>query len=250
MTITQYFLLFLLPVLGGLQVFFFKKADEKYIRLLLTFSGAYLFGIIILHLMPVVFTFPIKNIGLYILIGFIIQILIDQLSQGVEHGHMHVHGKLSTGMLVSIMAGLSFHALMEGIPLAGLHVEEVHNHVATADPNLVPLLFGIAIHKIPAAFALMAIFVSAKVSVRTSIVLLCVFALMTPLSTWLTTGFSTLDIQFSSDTLLIIYAIVMGSFLHISTTILFEVESKIHSFNLLRMLVILTGIGLAFLTSL
>lgn len=253
MEIIYYLVLFILPVLGGIQIFLFRKSDDKYIRLLLSFSGAYLFGLTILHLMPMIFEFDLYLPGVYIIIGFLIQIILDQLSKGVEHGHMHIDEKVSGTVVFSIMIGLGIHAFLEGIPLGGLDAgNEIHSHgedgAGMENIGLVPLLLGIAIHKIPAAFALMAIFISAKMPIRKAIGLLLVFAAITPFAALMTTWFTSMDIAITGSVLMAIMAIVLGSFLHISTTILFEVESKLHRFSLVRILTIILGLGMAYLT--
>jgi hypothetical protein len=46
----------------------------------------------------------------------------------------------------------------------------------------------------------------------------------------------------------LIMAVVVGSFLHISTTILFEVGGKAHTFKLLRLLAVLVGAAMAIVT--
>src|ERR1700751_3752838 len=61
-------------------------------RLLLAFSGAFLFAISMLHLIPELYASKAANVGMWILIGFLIQLLLEYVSQGIEHGHVHMHG--------------------------------------------------------------------------------------------------------------------------------------------------------------
>ena len=71
--------------------------------------------------------------------------------------------------------------------------------------------------------------------------ILLLFALMTPIGAVLGLQFS--PEQFGLD-VHIILAIVVGMFLHISTTIIFE-TSENHKFNLLKLISILIGCALA-----
>ena len=73
-------------------------------------------------------------------------------------------------------------------------------------------------------------------------IVLMLFGIMTPLGVAI--GMLTLPGEFGLD-YHVILAIVVGMFLHISTTIIFE-TSENHKFNLLKLLAIFVGCGLAF----
>jgi hypothetical protein len=70
-------------------------------------------------------------------------------------------------------------------------------------------------------------------------VFLIIFGLMTPLGSFIQSNTSLLD-----GIAVFLDAIVIGIFLHVSTTILFE-SSKDHKFNIYKFGVILLGIILA-----
>ena len=245
MSILEYLLLFLLPVIGGLLAYFLRNINTNYLKLLLSFSGAYLFAITILHIIPEVYHGEtLGNAGIYILGGFLLQIILDQFSKGVEHGHMHVHAHISGSYILSVMVGLSLHSFLEGIPLGGVISHEGHSHAMEHQP----LLFGIAVHKIPAAFALMSIFLFAGLKNTKAIILLVIFASITPIAALLTELFFHDSNFASAPAMNSIVAVVVGSFLHISTTILFEVSSTIHKFSIIKMIVIILGLAMALLT--
>src|ERR1700761_8783707 len=82
-------LLFSAAFFGGTSVFLFKGDNHKMLKLVLAFSGAYLFGITVLHLIPDAYHEGDNYVGIFILGGFLFQILLEQFSQGVEHGHVH-----------------------------------------------------------------------------------------------------------------------------------------------------------------
>ncbi|MFK8006196.1 MAG: ZIP family metal transporter [Saprospiraceae bacterium] len=251
MDFPDYLILFSSVILGGGLAFYFQKNNKTILQLVLSFSGAFILGISVLHLMPVAFSNPIdasaetiskhgNTVGLLILLGFFVQIFLEQLSKGVEHGHIHAphHGK--TSFAIQILLGLSIHAFFEGIPLENehMHAHAGHNH----------LLWGIVLHKAPAAFALVLLFLISGFKKPLIVSALLVFALMSPLGAYMgkiLTEHKVLTMERQNY----VVAFVIGSFLHIATTILFEVESaEHHSISMRKLIAILIGIGMAILT--
>jgi len=200
-----------------------KPGNSSGFKLLLAFSGAYLLSVTVLELLPDVYREPDSGIGVFIMLGLLLQIVLEFLSKGVEHGHMHSHENSNTFPLL-LLVSLSLHSLLEGFPL------ENDNH----------LLHGVVVHKIPVAAILSVFLVQSKLSKWKVILFLSFFALMTPLGSWLKN-----NITFISEYGNYINAIVIGIFLHVSTTILFE-SSKNHSFNATKLGVIILGILLAY----
>jgi len=229
-------ILFISASIAGLAVFFVKRDNTNYLKLILSFSGAYLFAITVLHLIPHAYsdgnTSP-EIIGLYILGGFIFQLLLEQFSQGIEHGHIHHHE--NSGFPLGIMVSLCLHAFLEGMPLVAGHQSQ--------------LVFGIAIHHIPAAFALGSLLLNTRLTKNSIIILLLIFAAMTPLG-YLTSSFlSNGEISNISQHFDKIMAVVIGIFLHISTTILFESGSADHhKFNKKKMAAVFLGTALSLTT--
>ena len=223
-------LLFGSSLLGGLGIFLFKKDNSNRLKLVLSFSGAYLFAITVLHLMPDVYSSGNPQIGLFILGGFLLQILMEQFSEGIEHGHIHKHSHKHYIFPFGIMISLCLHAFLEGMPLAqGQHEE---------------LVYGIALHHIPAAFALGSVLIENKLSKYIVLSLLILFALMSPLGYWLSFeigqgSIGNVEVYFDR-----IMGVVIGIFLHISTTILFE-SSVDHKFNLKKVVAVLLGVSIA-----
>lgn len=225
--------LFLSAFLGGLGVFLFKSDNRQRLKLLLSFSGAYLFAITILHLIPEVYRTGGERVGLFVLGGFLFQILLEQFSEGIEHGHVHKHTHGRHAFPFGIMISLCLHAFLEGMPLAEGHQNE--------------LVFGISLHHIPAAFALASALSQNHLTRNSIIALLLVFAAMTPLGYSFSNALSTGSIANLTNYFDSIMGIVIGIFLHISTTILFE-SSVDHHYNMKKMVVVLTGIGIALLS--
>lgn len=217
----------ILSVLVGMFIVFGLKPGNKTVQLSLSFSGAYLLSITILHLFPEIYvSAEHTNAGLYILLGLLLQLILDFFSKGAEHGHIHVQedAKFPWALFISIC----IHAFMEGIPLA-------HNH------NHEHLLWAIVIHKIPIAIILGTFFVKSNISKTYSILFLLMFSLMSPLG-----SLAGENIVFLTTYKTEITAIIIGIFLHISTIILFE-SAKDHKFNLLKFIAILVGMVVAYM---
>ena len=242
MPIWQYILLFLSVLLGGSLGFLFNKERKNWLQLILSFSGAYILGITILHLMPWVFSSGEPNIGLWVIGGFFAQILLEQLSVGVEHGHIHAPHKYTVGFVISVMLGLGVHAFVEGIPLNyyGEHYMEAHGHSHTHNH----LLYGIILHHIPAALALVILLKVSGVKKRVIWLCLSIFAAMSPLGAAVS---SMTAIPGNIQTGILAFAV--GSLLHIATVILFETDSPgHHHIPRKKLIAIILGIGFSILT--
>ena len=238
MDLLEYLLLFLSVLVGGGIAFYIQKNNKTILELVLSLSGAYLLGITVLHLMPAIFSTPGHTVGFFVLGGFLLQLFLEQLSGGVEHGHIHAPHHPASNFAVSVMIGLCAHAFLEGIPLSNYgaltDAEHDHNH----------LLYGIVLHKAPAAFALVLLFLAAEFKKSTVLACLILFSMMSPLGAFLAE-----IISFDKATHINVMAVVIGSFLHISTTILFETDNTHHhKIPLKRVVAILVGIGFAALT--
>ncbi|MBT6809068.1 MAG: ZIP family metal transporter [Flavobacteriales bacterium] len=228
MEIANIIYLFLSVAIGAIIVEVFKPTKSKNIQLLLTFSGAYLLAVSVMHLIPELFNNnPSNNIGIFILGGFLIQILLEYFSKGIEHGHFHKQKVIP----ITVMISLCIHALLEGIPLGG-GLE--HNHSAHN-----ALLTGILLHKAPVSIVLFSLFLQSGMSRIRAYFFLFIFAIMAPLGVYSGHLFSQLALYANE-----IMAIVIGIFLHISTTILFE-STEGHKFSTIKIFAIITGSLLA-----
>lgn len=243
MSVWEYVLLFGIVIVGGAVALVLKKPKPSMLALVLSFSGAYILGITVLHLMPGIYYQDGGHIGLWVMAGFFIQLMLEQLSKGVEHGHIHASPEAPKAYAYSVMLGLCLHAFMEGMPLSGyaeLHTVAHHGHNHGHDH----LLWGIILHKAPAAFALVILLLMSGFKRTFVIACLLVFASMSPLGAVLASVLS-----WSMNIQEILLAVVIGSFLHISTTILFETDSsKSHQVSIKKLLAVLTGLALATLT--
>lgn len=228
-------------LIGGLAGIFLHGRITRDVKIILAFSGSYLFGLTILHLFPEVYHDDTLNAGIYILLGFLTQIVLDYFSKGVEHGHIHKSDQLSSHFPLGIFLALFIHSFIEGLPLSN-HGEIGHAHHF----NMNELLAGIAIHKIPEAIALSAlIFHYYSSSVKTIMVIL-LYCLATPLGiaagTFLTSGVFHNPEKIYIKSL----AFAIGIFIHVSTTIIFEADEH-HKLNWRKIIAIVLGLGLVLL---
>lgn len=245
------FVLFAISIGGALTYDQFGVALRGHLNLILAFGGAFLIGIIFNHLIPETYAMG-SHVGWIIVIGFLLQGLLEYLSQGVEHGHLHVHQNdhhrhnLPWSMVIS----LCLHALLESMPLNGHDHDHNHDHAHLTGLEGVDmvLLLGLILHKFPVALVLMGMLQAMGVSRKTSWFTLIVFGLM-PL-----TGMLIYEVlihsgaQWADQIPLYTNGILIGILLHISTTILFETGDG-HRFNRNKLLITVAGLLLALLTT-
>jgi zinc and cadmium transporter len=234
-------------VAGALTVLWFRLEQKNYVKLFNAFTGAYLLCLTFLHLVPELYSgghgghghgteeaahaHTHQLIGVFILIGFFVQIALDAISLGVEHGHTHHLGK---GVPVGVVVGLCLHAFIEALALG-----DPHDHHDKASRGM--LLTSIVIHNYPVSIALLVMLLHAGLARAKALAFLALFAVMGPLG-----------MVISAHTALAhhtreLTALVIGIFMHISTTILFE-SSEGHRVHLQKLLAILGGLALGALT--
>ena len=262
--IYSYILIFGGIVIWGILLPKGKKLPQILLDSITAFGGAFLLGSCFINLVPHMYAhgFAIDGIkiGVAVLIGFLIQLLLESLTNGIEHGHNHClcceeefdthhHDSDSTSHeahhhhhhdglchenhthpVTGLMIGLSIHAFLEGMPL-----------VDTDGTIHQSLLYGIILHNIPLALVLLTLFVNNRFSLAKSLLLLSVFAIMTPLG-----SLCNLFIVSNDDTVqAFIMGIVVGILLHVSVSILFDHESK-HKY--LKLILIILAFIAAYFT--
>lgn len=221
-------MVYLLPFLAiGVGYFIALLISSKKLafhQYLLSFSGAFLLSITLFELLPEVFESPSKSIGVLIMAGILLQIILDFITKGAEHGHVHLHSNHNNFPWL-LFLGLSIHSIIEGFPIT----------------ENIDILWGVVIHKIPIAIILTIYFITAGYSRKITLFFLVLFACMTPIGSFFKNNI-TLFSDYSPE----INAVAIGIFLHVSTTILFE-SSKDHKFNLMKLSTIFIGVLLAYL---
>lgn len=235
-------ILFLTVLGAGLLTRLMPTLHTVWLKPLLAFGGAYLFTLTVMHLLPealVLLPGEAHRVGYYVLAGFFGQLLLEVFSQGVEHGHVHAHEQTRQAGRVpyALLGALVVHSFLEGSILVK------HPEVGETSNNLYAVLVGIALHHIPAAFALMATLLLRLGSFRRAVPYLLLFALAAPAGI-LFSNYVVLEPLLHSGWYAALLGLVAGNFLHVSTTILFETSPE-HHLNTRKLLATLAGALLA-----
>lgn len=239
----SFLILFFATLLAGLSVLLLPSSMEaKKIKLLLPFSGAYLFAITVIHILPELFheVEDFRFVGIWVLAGFFLQMILEYFSEGVEHGHIHIHedhGHGHTHIPLSMFIALMLHSFLEGTLL--VHPAHAAHHSSDT------LMYGMVLHKIPEAFALMSVLYYSMHKKFLSVILLLVYALASPMGMVFSEVMHDTMVV-SPQVFEILFALVAGNFLYISTTIFFE-SSPDHKFRANKLLIALSGAVLAVL---
>jgi zinc and cadmium transporter len=238
-----YILFLIAPILLTGSVALMVRINQVNLRLLLAFSAAYLFALSIIHLLPEAFEFgEVKQMGLFIVLGFTIQLVIDTFSAGIEHGHVHLHStECKSHLPMGIVVGLFMHSFLEGLPVYNISPSQVSsiNH---------QLVIGLAMHNIPISLAFAGLLKEHEAKASKRWLLLIAFSLMSPLGylfSYVLQNYGLKNYEYFGH---IAFAVVIGIFLHISTAILFE-SSEHHKYNRSKILFMAGGIVLAYLIS-
>jgi len=213
---------FIAVILGASAIWLNQWVNKKFLPLLLSFSGALLLSIIAFELLPSTYQNTSGNPGMWILTGILLQLVLESLSKGAEHGHLHVHN--SNRLPITLFISLSIHAIVEGFSLG----------------KFSGLTLGVSIHKLPITIVLALFLAKSNIKKSTSFFLLILFGLMTPLGSYLSTFWDT-EPHIQS----IINALVIGVLLHVSTTILFESNSH-HTLKINNLITIVVAFIIGF----
>ncbi|UJF30052.1 ZIP family metal transporter [Kaistella sp. 97-N-M2] len=217
--------LLILSVLIGVSLGKYLGGREKFAKNLLIVSAGFLITICLNEVFPEVYSGENHNIGLWVIGGVLLQMLLENLTKGFEHGHFHHHTEGKNILPLALMVGLFIHAFLEGIPLA--NEEEI----------LTPYLTGILVHNIPISFILGAFLVKNNKFSASSVLIIAIFALASPFGLVLGKYFNpNLEVYF--------LALVGGIFLHISSVIIFE-SNKNHNVDWKKMGLVTLGVLLA-----
>lgn len=221
---------FLLPILsvviGLIFAVWFLESKIFNLKLLLTFSGAFLLSTTVFELLPDVYeNLNTKYTGVFILSGIVLQIILEFFSKGAEHGHLHHHGKSEDRFPWLLFLSLGIHSFLEGFPISAHET----------------IVYGVFIHKIPVAILIASYLLSSSISKIKVFLFLVAFALLTPFGTLISE-----IVVLSNKLFYSINALVVGMFFHIATIILFEADEG-HQFNVSKIAAIVFAVFIAFL---
>jgi zinc and cadmium transporter len=233
-------ILFLAAVAAGSVVLLFPDFMKRFHRMLLALSGSFLLGMTMLHIFPEGYSAGGAKVGIFVIVGFLLQMILEYFSGGLEHGHVHnpaqTHkhsGKIYWMLLVS----LCIHAITESMPLS-FH-DHLHHEAHTG------YLSAIVLHNIPVSMALVGVVLGSNGGKKQAFLFLIIFALAAPLGMWLSHSIASGSEQ--AEWFPIIMGLAGGIILHVSTTILLE-NSENHRFNLIKFSIVIAGFALAFFT--
>lgn len=212
-------LLILSVVIGAFLGKFFGRS-ETFAKNLLIFSAGFLITICLNEVFPQVYTSNTDHIGLFVIGGVLLQMILEGLTKGFEHGHFHHHDQQSI-IPYALMLGLFIHAFIEGLPLA------------TQNTVFSPYLAGILVHNIPISFIL-GVYLFKDKKTSWSLIIISLFALSSPLGVFL-------GRYFTADFQPYFLAIVGGIFLHISAVIIFE-SNKNHKIDWMKIFLVILGV--------
>ena len=212
-----------LSVLVGVLLGNFFGNNENLAKRLLVLSAGFLIAVCVVEVFPQIYNSGNENIGLWVIIGVVLQMVLEGMTKGFEHGHFHYEkcNILPMGLLV----GMFIHAFIEGIPLAGMHLDS-------------PYLLGILVHNLPISFVLGAFLLREKKNKLIAWVTIAFFAAASPLG-------MLLGKYFKPEWQAYFLALSGGIFLHISSVIIFENNSKSHQINWEKMFLVILGVGVA-----
>ena len=201
-----------------------------------------------------------QTAGLALLTGFMLMLVIESLGFGhdlhEEHHHEdsgedHIHHPSSEssrgkGLATPIVIGLSIHALTDGLAMGAALT-------ANSISLTVPLMLGIVMHKMPAAFSLSAFSQHSHGNVRRTWKELIVFSLATPVAlfvAWRILGaldsyWLGLAVLVSAGTLLYVATVdVLPNVIHGANRKMVFLQVAIGTIVILALLLILESLGL------
>ena len=217
--------LLVLSVLLGVLLGKFFGNNEKVAKILLIVSAGFLISICVVEVFPQVYQVEDENIGLWIVFGVLLQMFLENLTKGFEHGHFH-YEKCNI-LPVGLMLGMFIHAFIEGIPLARGY------------DGIYPYLLGILVHNLPISFVLGAFLLREKKNKIMACITILFFAAASPLGMLLG---EYMNPKWNSYFL----ALSGGIFLHISSVIIFE-SNKNHKMDWEKIFLVILGIFMAIL---
>jgi hypothetical protein len=248
---------------GGAALEILGNKAIKNLNIILAFGGSYIMGLLFLHLVPEAYAFSstVTVAGVFVLVGFLVQILLEHISMGLEHGHVHLDGHCTDHEHPKVLPwaaiiSLCVHALLESMPLAegaGLehHVHTMgHVHVHPSMAISSPLFLGLALHKLPVALVLMGLMKSTGTNVLIRWGMLIMFGLMPLLGMWGYDAIMHSSIKLPGGAgafMAAVHGLVIGILLHVATTVLFETGEG-HRFNLKKLCSVIIGLAIAYIT--
>lgn len=209
-----------------------KKLDERFLRIGISFGAGTLLGAAFLSFLPEILHSHLHGAGIYILLGFITLYILEKfvMVHPCEETHCHVHN-----IGFSAYIGLSIHSLTDGFILGSA--------------TLLPSLSGVALlailgHKGPASFSLSNILLYSQYSNKKVWILNSIFAVITPIGALI--SYYLLQ-EISEEMIMICVSFSLGTFLHIATSDLLPEIHKAEKWKLVNLFALILGILVIYL---
>ena len=231
-------------IAAGAVADLFGKYFIAYRNYILSFSVSIVLTLICVHIIPEIFSYHDPHLGYYLLAGFLLQILLELLSKGIEHGHVHFHGKVSNNQMGVIFIGLCIHAIIEGMPMFTLEHEHHHLHEHKHVAFTWVYFTAILIHKLPIAVVLIFFLTNMGSSSFKKYALLALFSLTTPIGAVF--GEEIMHLDIFSNWAPRLLALTTGMLLHITTLLIFEDHHHSND-KYSNVIIIVLGIGIGVL---
>ncbi|MDR2122336.1 MAG: zinc permease [Flavobacteriaceae bacterium] len=227
----DYIILVFAVITGAIIAYFFQN-NSKFSKRLLMFSAGFLLAIIVLDMFPSLYSGKGMNAGIWIIIGVGLQLVLESLSKGIEHGHVHPHKHgINAVIPFSVMCGLFIHSFLEGTPIEAQHIHHTHTgHEHAGHSNI---LWALSIHKVSESIVLATFLFSLNIKKIYTLSILFLFAISAPVGAYFG---SFLSFEFYFPVL----GIVAGILLHISSVIIFESNEK-HNLNWQKLIFVFGG---------
>lgn len=220
------------------------KIGKRFVEWTTIFGGAFLFASCFINLVPHMYLegYTTPTLGLKVgaaaLVGFLIQLLLEQMTHGVEHGHNHnpccadhEHHPEHVHPMMGLLLGLCIHSFLEGMPMVDGE-GDIHQG----------LMWGIVLHNIPITLVLITMMMNNNYRPWKSLLLLGLFAIMTPLGSIV--GLTLFAANEVASCLMM--GVVVGILLHVSVSILFDHDHN--QFSWLKLLLIMGAFAAAYFT--
>lgn len=217
--------LLILSVISGVLLGNYFGNRTQLAKNLLILSAGFLITICLNEVFPEVYHSDVPHIGSFVIAGVLLQMILENLTKGFEHGHFHHHHEEKQILPLALIIGMFVHAFLEGIPLA--NEKDVMS----------PYLWGIILHNIPISFVLGSFLSKQQRLSGISWLIITVFAVASPLGL-------VLGKYFNPDLKIYFLAVVGGIFLHISSVIIFE-SNKNHNIDWKKIGYVVAGVLLA-----
>jgi zinc transporter ZupT len=120
MTNTVIILILFAVVLGTSAItFLFQSKVSKIKQYVNTFTSSIVAALIFHHILPETYAEGGSIVGIFILIGLMFQLILERVTGGIEHGHIHSerNAKSKRTVIIGLMLGLCIHSFIEGLAL-------------------------------------------------------------------------------------------------------------------------------------